>query len=275
MTRPPGPARGRECPKRRPLCVRAPIRWLSAQWSRATATADRLRRAGDLAALAGIRVERRGRQSICWPPVASSRPPCDQIAPTPLTRPSRAVGEWTSVRRNSSSGASAWKRTWMSTLGAYMSWLSGWPRLATGQNTVSSTSSERAASSTGSANVAVGRNRYQERSWNTPGGRLSQSSIHSQGRSSRLSQNGNIGASGGSSSLMGRSVSGSGTTGIVHASWVDPVATVGDDPRHRLEDRPTRPGSWTPRATRRASSVATSGPRRRPARTRRRRGSAR
>ena len=56
----------------------------------------------DAASGAGLRW--RGRQSICWPPVARSRPDWDQIAPVPPTSPSPAAGENASPSSHSSSG---------------------------------------------------------------------------------------------------------------------------------------------------------------------------
>ena len=51
-----------------------------------------------------------GRQSICWPPLASSCPPADHTDPALATSPSRATGELHSASSQGVSGALAWNR---------------------------------------------------------------------------------------------------------------------------------------------------------------------
>ena len=51
-----------------------------------------------------------GRQSICWPPLASSCPPADHTDPALATSPSRATGELHSASSQGVSGARPWNR---------------------------------------------------------------------------------------------------------------------------------------------------------------------
>ena len=266
----PSPARRRtiaECPRRRPSTSEfaAPAR---GRRRRKRCPSDgRCRRptVGDDAPTdqprcSGFGLRCRGRQSICWPPVASSRRSATRS--TPPLRPGRRGPSASGRRRGGTrrrararGTAPARRRSARTSPGS-----PGGRAPRPARAPCRGRAATRAASRNGSANVAVGRNRYQLRSWNTPGGRLSQSSIQSHGRSSRLFQNGNIGASGGSSSPMRRQRLGSGDVG--HRPRVVRRA------RRRRRRRPTpsprgpgaRPGSSRPRATRRASCAGASGP---------------